>query len=103
LETYAGGTYQSLALREQAGIDHAIDTSFVICIGFAESTLGNNLTTSNNIGNVGNFDDPSIRTNINNGPLAGIQSIYDTLDNRHLGHYNRIDELSRYRRGDTAQ
>ncbi len=98
LRTYAKGSYRSIDMWEQAGAGHAIDPSFVICIGFAESTLGNHLTTTNNIGNVGNPDDPSIRTNINSGPLAGIATIYNTLDNRYLGHYNRMDELSRYRR-----
>lgn len=64
LRTYAKGVFQSISLREQAGESHAIDPSFVICIGFAESTLGHYLTTANNMGNVGNPDNPNIRTNI---------------------------------------
>jgi hypothetical protein len=44
---------------------------------------------------VGNFDNPDIRTALST-PLAGIQVIYDTLDNALLGDYNRIDELSGY-------
>jgi hypothetical protein len=87
--------YRNRTLWETAAQWHHIDTSFGICIGFAESTLGNNLSTSNNIGNVGNFDDPAVRTALAT-PLAGVKVIYDTLDNWLLGDYNRIDELSGY-------
>lgn len=35
---------------------NGIDPSFTMCIGFAESSLGANLTTGYNVGNVGNTD-----------------------------------------------
>ncbi len=95
LDIYARGVYRNRDLWEVAWVNHEIDTTFSICIGFAESTLGNHLSTDNNIGNVGNFDDPSIRTKLSH-PLAWVQVIYDTLDNYLLGDYNRIDELSGY-------
>ena len=33
-----------------------IDPSFMMCIGLAETTLGNHLKTAYNIGNIGNTD-----------------------------------------------
>ena len=66
----------------------------VICIAFAESTLGKFLTTSNNIGNVGN-DDRGNRIGFN-GALMGARAIPLTLNNGYLGEYHTIKQLSRY-------
>jgi len=38
-------------------LDAKIDPSFLICVGLAETTLGNHLKTAYNIGNIGNTDD----------------------------------------------
>jgi hypothetical protein len=54
----------------------------VICIAFAESTLGNYLSTSNNIGNVGN-NDRGDRISFSSA-LIGAREIANTLNNQHL-------------------
>jgi len=54
----------------------------MICIAFAESTLGRYLVTSNNIGNVGN-DDSGNRIPFYSA-LAGARSIALTLNNDFL-------------------
>jgi len=94
LNTYAVGQYQNILFREDAVKDTNIDRDIVICIAFAESTLGNYLTTSNNIGNVWN-DDSGNRVWYSS-TLAGARAIAETLNNQYLGHYNTIKDLSRY-------
>jgi len=56
LARYGVGIYRQVAFREDAVKDTNIDKDMVICIAFAESTLGRYLSTSANIGNVGNND-----------------------------------------------
>lgn len=56
LSRYGMGTYRQVAFREDVVKGTNIDKDMVICIAFAESTLGRYLSTSNNIGNVGNND-----------------------------------------------
>lgn len=86
--------YRELAFWEDAVKGTNIDRDVAICIGFAESTLGQYLTTSNNIGNVGN-NDRWDRVPMSSA-LAGARAIADTLNNQHLGHYHTIHQLSRY-------
>jgi len=56
LNRYGVGIYRQVAFREDATVGTNIDKDVVMCIAFAESTLGHYLSTSNNIGNVGNND-----------------------------------------------
>ena len=56
LSSYAAYPYNNQKLRETAARETDIDIDLGICIGFAESTLGNYLKTDANIGNVGNND-----------------------------------------------
>ena len=94
LRAYGVGVYKSAAFREAAAKDTNIDKDVVICIAFAESTLGRYLSTSNNIGNVGN-NDRGDRVAINS-VLAGARAIPLTLNNGYLGNYHTINQLSRY-------
>ncbi len=94
LNTYGVGIYRELAFWEDAVKDTNIDRDVVICIAFAESTLGNYLSTSNNIWNVGN-DDSGNRISFSSA-LAGARAIADTLNNQHLWEYHTIRQLSRY-------
>ncbi len=94
LRSYGVGIYKEVAFREDAVKWTNVDRDVVICIAFAESTLGRHLTTSNNIGNVGN-DDSWNRVWFNSA-LQGARLIAETLNNRHLGHYHTIKQLSRY-------
>lgn len=71
-----------------------IDRDVVICIACAESTLWQYLTTSNNIGNVGNndrWDRVWYST-----PYAWARVIPLTLNNQYLWKYRTINQLSRY-------
>ena len=52
LKTYASNDFQERALWVEESIAESIDPTFVLCVGLAESTLGKNLTTDGNIGNV---------------------------------------------------
>jgi hypothetical protein len=70
----------------------SVDPSFVLCVWFAESTLGQNLTTAGNIGNVGNTDSGDRRDY--DGPRAWVRAIAAVVNNRWLWHYNTIDQLS---------
>ena len=75
-----------------------IDRDVVICIWVAESTLGQYLTTDNNIWNVWNNDrwDRIAYTT----PYAWARVIPLTLNNQHLWHYHTINQLSRYGNSD---
>jgi hypothetical protein len=66
----------------------------VICIAFAESTLGRYLSTAGNIGNVGN-NDRGDRVPFYSA-YQGARAIPLTLNNVYLGDYHTINQLSRY-------
>lgn len=94
LNSYAKGVYRDLDFWNTVVEGTNIDRDMVICVGFAESTLGNYLSTSNNIGNVGNNDrwDRIAYTS----PYEGARLIALTMNNAYLGHYHTINQLSRY-------
>jgi len=94
LRTYGVWAYKQLAFWEDAVAGTNIDRDVVICIAFAESTLGRYLTTSNNIWNVWN-DDRWNRVSFNSA-LAWARSISNTLNNFYLWNYHTIRQLSRY-------
>ena len=94
LATYWVWAYRQLAFWEDAVEGTNIDRDVVICIAFAESTLGRYLTTSNNIWNVWN-DDRWNRVSFNSA-LAWARSIANTLNNYYLWNYHTIRQLSRY-------
>ncbi|MCK9467127.1 MAG: peptidoglycan DD-metalloendopeptidase family protein [Candidatus Absconditabacterales bacterium] len=94
IKNYGVGIYRELAFWEDAVKGTNIDRDMVICVAFAESTLGRYLTTANNIGNVGN-NDRGDRVSMGSA-LAGAKAIADTLNNQHLGHYHTVRQLSRY-------
>ena len=94
LNEYWVWAYKQLAFWEDAVANTQIDRDVVICIAFAESTLGRYLTTENNIWNVWN-DDRWNRVSFSSA-LAWARSIADTLNNIHLWDYHTISQLSRY-------
>ncbi|MCF7834447.1 peptidoglycan DD-metalloendopeptidase family protein [Candidatus Gracilibacteria bacterium] len=94
LTRYGVGVYRELAFWEDAVKNTNIDRDVVICIAFAESTLGKYLSTSNNIGNVGN-NDRGDRIGYGSA-FAGARMIPLTLNNSYLGNYHTIKQLSRY-------
>ena len=94
LNEYWVWAYRQLAFWEDAVANTQIDRDVVICIAFAESTLGRYLTTENNIWNVWN-DDRWNRVSFASA-LAWARSIPDTLNNYYLWNYHTISQLSRY-------
>jgi len=94
LEKYWVGIYRQLAFWLDAAADSKIDPDLWICIAFAESTLGNYLSTPNNIGNVWN-NDRWDRVSFWSA-LQWASLIYQTLNNQYLGQYNTIIELNWY-------
>jgi len=91
---YGVGVYKQVAFREDVVKWTNIDKDVVICIAFAESTLGHYLSTSNNIGNVGN-NDRWDRVPFTSAYI-GARAIPVTLNNSALGAYHTINQLSRY-------
>jgi murein DD-endopeptidase MepM/ murein hydrolase activator NlpD len=100
LASYAVGIYKTLTFWDNAVVGTNIDRDMVICVAFAESTLGRYLSTNGNIGNVGNNDrwDRFAFWSA----LAGARAIAQTLNNQYLGDYHTINQLSRYGNPDGA-
>lgn len=98
LNSYGVGVYRELPFWDSVVIGTNIDRDMVICVAFAESTLGQYLATNNNIGNVGNNDRGD---RIAYGtPYDGARLIAFTLNNQRLGNYHTIKQLSRYGNAD---
>lgn len=81
-------------VRKVVGRIHRVYPEVLICIAYADSSLGNFLKTKNNIGNVGNNDrwDRVSYVTIE----QWVNEIGKTLNNRNLSYINTIDKLSRY-------
>jgi len=91
---YGVGIYRQVAFREDVVKDTNIDKDMVICIAFAESTLGRYLSTNANIGNVGN-NDRWDRVPFTSA-YGWARAIPVTLNNFYLWNYHTINQLSRY-------
>ena len=94
LNSYGVGVYRQSVFREDASAGTNIDVDVGICIAFAESTLGRHLSTSNNIGNVGN-NDRGDRIAYES-PMGGARRIYTTLNNTYLGQYHILLDYNGY-------
>lgn len=94
LNLYGVGTYRQAAFWEDAAEWSNVDTDVGICIAFAESTLWKYLSTSNNIGNVGN-NDRGDRIAYES-PLVGARLIYNTLNNQYLWDYHILLDYNGY-------
>jgi hypothetical protein len=82
LSTYGKGIYRNLNFRNSVVAGTNIDRDMVICVAFAESTLGHYLATENNIGNVGNNDRGDRIAYAT--PYYGARLIPETLNNAFL-------------------
>lgn len=100
ISLYAKGVYRDLKFWDQVVEGTNIDRDMVICVAFAESTLGHYLATANNIGNVGNNDRGDRIAYAT--PYQGARLIAETLNNPFLGDYHTIKQLSRYGNKDGA-
>ena len=65
-----------------------------MCIGLSETTLGNHLKTPYNIGNVGNTDSGATITF--SSAREGITWMAKTFNNKFLGQYTKVSQLSRW-------
>ena len=92
LTTYATNDFQNRELWIEESLPESVDPTFVMCVWFAESTLGQNLTTGGNIGNVGNTDSGDRRDYADS--RSGIRAIAAVVNNNWLGSYTTIDQLS---------
>ena len=100
LRTYATPDFRSWDMWVDTALEADIDPSFMMCIGLAETTLGNHLKTAYNIGNIGNTD--SGGTYSFNSPQEGLTWMTATFNNRFLGKYTKLSELSRWGNTDGA-
>lgn len=94
LSTYATPDFKNWNLWTDVAISHKIDPSFLMCIGLAETTLGNYLKTPYNIWNVWNTD--SWDTITFSSPKEWITWMAKTFNNKYLWKYTKISELSRW-------
>ena len=94
LANYADSRFSSHDVWTEEAIGAKIDPSFIMCVGLAETGLGNHLKTAYNIGNIGNTDSGGTYDFIS--AREGIYWMTKTLNNKFLGKYTTIDQLSRY-------
>ena len=74
------------------GHTYKLDPDFIVGICLAESSLGKNLSTTNNFGNVGN-NDRGHRQGYET-PEQGLEAIYRVLNNKYLGNKATVGEMS---------
>lgn len=100
LENYAVGDFKKWETWAEEGFEGKIDPSFLMCVGLAETGLGKNLKTAYNVGNVGNTD--SGGTYDFASAREGVYWMIKTLNNRYLGKYEGVGDLSRWGNKDGA-
>ncbi|MFK7780427.1 MAG: peptidoglycan DD-metalloendopeptidase family protein [Candidatus Gracilibacteria bacterium] len=101
ISKYAVPVFRNWQMWIDESLDGNIDPSFVMCIGLAETTLGKHLKTPYNIGNVGNTD--SGATVVFPNAASGVYWMIKTLNNKYLGNYDEIRQLSRYGNKDSSK
>ncbi|MDD2745287.1 MAG: M23 family metallopeptidase, partial [Candidatus Gracilibacteria bacterium] len=94
LETYAAPNFRDWHIWTEEAVGAKLDPSFLMCIGLAETGLGRNLKTAFNVGNIGNTDSGATSEFIS--ARDGIYWMGKTLNNKYLGEYQRISDLSRW-------
>ncbi len=100
LSHYATPDFNNWQLWIDTSLEAKIDPSFMICIGLAETTLGNHLKTAYNIGNIGNTDSGSTYSFLS--PTEWVEWMASTFNNKYLGKYTKLSELSRWWNPDGA-
>lgn len=100
LSTYAVGNFRDWDIWVEESIAANIDPTFMMCVGLAETSLGKYMKSVNNIGNVGNNDRGDTRDF--SSAREWIHWMTKTFNNKYLGGYNQINQLSRYGNKDGA-
>lgn len=98
LKTYASREFNDWDTWVDSALEARIDPSFLMCVGLAETTLGNYLKTPYNIGNVGNTDSGDTVTFAS--AKGGIDAMASTFNNKFLWSYTLVSELSRWGNSD---
>ncbi len=98
LSTYASQEYKDWNMWVNSALEYHVDPSFLMCVGLAETTLGNHMKTDYNIGNIGNTD--SGDTYSFTTAQEGVDWMGKTLNNRFLIQYTHVSDLSRWGNGD---
>ena len=92
LSAYGKDNY---ATRETVGQIHRVYPEVLICIAYADSSLGRFLKTDNNFGNAGNNDRGDTKSFVN--PAQGIDAIASVgLESTYLRSRQSVMELSPY-------
>ena len=94
LAHYATADFNNWDMWVDTALDEHIDPSFLMCVGLAETTLGNHLKTAYNIGNIGNTDSGS--TYEFASAQEGLSWMSKTFNNRFLSKYMKLSDLSRW-------
>lgn len=94
LSKYATPDFQDLKIWKSTALANKLDPSFMMCVGLAESTLGQHLKTQYNIWNVWNTD--SGWTYTFTSAEEWIDWMAKTFNNRYLKKYTKVSELSRW-------
>lgn len=100
ISKYATTAFSDWDVWVEESLDWWIDPTFVMCLGLAESWLWKHMKTPFNVWNVWNTDSWATKTFWN--ARFWIYQIVSTLNNKYLGHYNEIKDLSRYWNKDGA-
>ena len=92
LNTYAAPAFRDWNMWVETSLAWGVDPTFLMCIWLAESWLGRNLTTANNVWNVGN-NDRGDRVSFPT-PRSWVAAMASTFNNRFLGNYSNMALLS---------
>lgn len=94
LSTYAAPSFQDWDSWVQEAIEAKLQPSFLMCVALAETSLGYHLKTAYNVGNVGNTDSGDVM--YFSSASEGIRAMTKTFNNKYLGKYTKLSELSRW-------
>lgn len=96
LNTYARTDFANWNIWVEESLRWNVDPTFMMCVWLAESWLWRHLKTSFNVWNVWNVD--SGWTWKMNNPRSWIWWMWHTFNNKYLGRYTKISQLSWYGR-----
>lgn len=98
LQNYGMGQGEWQAIKTISRI-HKVYPEVLVCVMYADTSIGKFLKTAHNYGNVWNNDrgDKVAFQNFE----QGVNAIWSVLNNRYLGHKNTINELSPYEWGES--
>jgi len=94
LHNYAAPAFSNWDMWIEESLDWGIDPTFMMCVWLAETWLGNHLKSQYNVWNI--WNDDSWNTWDFPTPRAWIYWMWKTLNNKILGKYNKLSQLSRY-------